>query len=395
MISELRTEFNRQWSPEQYRRLLSRMDARCGAHIGFRVCETPVFIPRDLVRLMEEAGGEIMMRLAGDPRYREASEHAVPARYRAPREEPHPLFAALDFGIVRNPDGRLIPRLVELQAFPSLYAYQPVLCQEYGAVYDLPGDLTQYAGGMDAEAYETLFRSAILGSKVPENVVLMEIDPPRQQTLPDSLLTSKLCGIPVVDMRDMVRRGRRLYYRKGSMQIPVDRIYNRVNPGDLEKSRPRPKFALSDDIDVEWAGHPAWFFRLSRFSLPFITHPLASPSVFLSDVDFSQVELRDRVLKPLFPVTGGGVTVSPRRSDIDAIKPSRRQEYILQENVEYAGVVATPAGPATAEVRILYIWHDRPVPVLNLVRLGRGPAAGVDRGRTMDWAGASAGFWPA
>jgi hypothetical protein len=395
MIKELRTDFNRQWNVSRYRRLLDRLDSRCGAHISFRVCETPVFMPPDIIRLMEQSGREIMEQLVGNADYRAASERAIPARFKTPREDPHPLFAAVDFGIEEKPDGRLAPRLIELQGFPSLYAYQPVLCQEYGAVYDLPSGLSQYAEGMDADRYEMLFRTAVLGTRAPENVILMEIDPLQQKTLPDFRLTAKLCGIAVVNVRDIVRKGNRLYYRKGATLIPIDRIYNRVIPEDLKKSGARPAFKMSDDIDVEWAGHPNWFFRMSKFSLPFIHHPTVPKSVFLSNVDTLPVELRDWVLKPLFSFAGSGVLVAPARFDIESITGPRRRDYILQERVQYAGVVDTPAGPTKVEVRILYLWHDNPVPVLNLVRLGRGAMMGVDHNKNMDWVGSSAGFWPA
>jgi hypothetical protein len=395
MIKELRKDFNRQWSADRYRRLLDRLDARCGAHVTFRVCETPVFIPRDLLRCMERSGTEIMEQLVGNTAYMAASERAIPARVRVPREDPHPLFAAVDFGITRTPDGELAPKLIELQGFPTLFAYQPVLGQEYGAVYDLPAGLAQYAGGVEADAYEVLLRSAVLGTRAPENVILLEIDPLQQKTLPDFLLTSKLCGISVVNVRDVLRKGNRLYYKKGATLIPVDRIYNRIIPEDLANSGARLKFEMSDDIDVEWAGHPNWFFRLSKFSLPFIRHTAAPEAKFLSDVSPVPDDLTAMVLKPLFSFAGSGVKVSPSRADVNAIRSSHRHDYILQQKVEYAGVVDTPAGMTKAEVRILYIWQDRPVPVLNLVRLGRGAQMGVDHNKDMGWVGGSAGFWPA
>jgi hypothetical protein len=395
MIKELRSDFNRQWNLDRYRRLLERLDARCGAHVSFRVCETPVFIPPDIIRLMERSGGEIMEQLVGNAAYRTASDRAVPARFKVPREDAHPLFAAVDFGIEKKPDGGLAPRLIELQGFPTLYAYQPVLCQEYGAVYDLPSGLAQYAEGMDADKYEMLFRSAVLGTRAPENVVLLEIDPLQQKTLPDFLLTARLCGIAIVNVRDVLHRGNRLYYKKGATHIPIDRIYNRVIPEDLEKSGARLSFQLRDDIDVEWAGHPNWFFRMSKFSLPFISHATVPKSMFLSDVDSPPGDLKDWVLKPLFSFAGSGVKVSPARSDLEAITGRRRQDYILQEKVDYAGIIDTPGGATKVEVRILYLWHDHPVPVLNLVRLGRGAMMGVDHNKNMDWVGSSAGFWPA
>ena len=395
MIKELRTDFNRQWTVGRYRRLLERLDSRCGAHVSFRVCETPVFVPADLIRLMEQSGGEVMEQLVGNAAYMAASDQAIPSRFKVPREDPHPLFATVDFGIEQSPAGRLAPRLIGLQGFPSLYACQPVLCQEYGAVYDLAPGLNQYAAGMEADNYGMLFRAAVLGNRAPENVVLMEIDPLQQKTLPDFLLTAKLCGISIVNVRDIVRKRRKLYYKKGATLIPVDRIYNRMIPEDLERSGARLPFRLKDDIEVEWAGHPNWLFRMSRFSLPFVKHPTVAKTMFLSDVTVPPGDLRDWVLKPLFSFAGGGVKVSPARFNIDSVTGPRRQEYILQERVEYAGVVDTPAGPAKAEIRILYIWREHPVPVLNLVRLGRGTMMGVDQNKHMDWVGSSAGLWPA
>ncbi len=394
MIKELRADFNRKWSSDRYRRLLERLDARSGAHVGFRVCETPVFIPPGTLRDMERFGCEMMEQLVGDPAYMKASDRAVPARLNVPREDPHPLFAAVDFGIERKADGTLAPRLIELQGFPTLFGYQPVLCQEYGAVYDLPEDLAGYAGGMDAGAYEMLLREAILGKRAPENVILMEIDPLQQKTLPDFLLTSRLMGINLVNIRDVVRKGRRLYYKKGATLIPVDRIYNRVIPEDLEKSGARIGFELRDDIDVEWAGHPNWFFRMSKFSLPFIKHPAVPETHFLSELPRVPDDLGAWVLKPLFSFAGSGVKVAPAPADIEAIHRAHRKDYVLQRKVEYAPLIDTPAGPTKAEIRILYIWRDRPVPVLNLVRMGRGPLMGVDHNKHMDWVGSSAGLWP-
>jgi hypothetical protein len=344
---------------------------------------------------MEQSGGEVMEQLVGNAAYMAASDQAIPSRFKVPREDPHPLFATVDFGIEQSPAGRLAPRLIGLQGFPSLYACQPVLCQEYGAVYDLAPGLNQYAAGMEADNYGMLFRAAVLGNRAPENVVLMEIDPLQQKTLPDFLLTAKLCGISIVNVRDIVRKRRKLYYKKGATLIPVDRIYNRMIPEDLERSGARLPFRLKDDIEVEWAGHPNWLFRMSRFSLPFVKHPTVAKTMFLSDVTVPPGDLRDWVLKPLFSFAGGGVKVSPARFTIDSVTGPRRQEYILQERVEYAGVVDTPAGPAKAEIRILYIWREHPVPVLNLVRLGRGTMMGVDQNKHMDWVGSSAGLWPA
>src|SRR5438309_1003482 len=121
--------------------------------------------------------------------YRAKSEAAIPAEFKVPNESPHPMFVQVDFGLVREPGGALRPMLVELQAFPSLYAYQPVLAQSYMDVFGLDGGLKYFLGGLDESSYRELMRRAVIGNVNRENVILMEIDPLHQKTLPDFLLT--------------------------------------------------------------------------------------------------------------------------------------------------------------------------------------------------------------
>ena len=394
MISRLRIAFNEHWTGEKYRELLSQLDARCGTHVSFRVSETPVFIPPPLLRRMEESGREIMLQLLGNPEYMSASERTLPRGFHVREESSHPLFAAVDFGIVRDAHGELSVRLIELQGFPTLFAYQVELCELYQSVYALPEGLSPFAGGLDAAGYWRLFRSAVLGDCSPEHVVLLEIDPLLQKTLPDFRLTEKACGITTVNVRDVVRKEKRLFYRreKGGTLCPIHRIYNRVIPEDLERSG--AAFDLHEDLDVQWAGHPSWFFRMSKFSLPFIDHPTVPKTVFLSDVGTVPDDLQKWVLKPLFSFAGGGVKVAPGPHDLETISAEHRANYVLQERVNYAPVVETPEGPTKAEIRIMYIWLEQPTAVLNLVRMGRGAMMGVDHNKNMAWVGSSAGFWP-
>ena len=116
--------------------------------------------------------------------YRESfRDAAIPARFRVPNEAEHPLFVQADFGLVREPDGTLEPKLVEIQGFPSLYAFQPALAEVYRRVYRLDPNLQTFLGGLDEDSYMELLRRAILGGHAPENVVLLEIDPYEQKTL--------------------------------------------------------------------------------------------------------------------------------------------------------------------------------------------------------------------
>ena len=47
---------------------------------------------------------------------------------------------------------------------------------------------------------------------------------------------------------------------------PIRRIYRRAITDELDRSSVELQFDLRDDLDVEWAGHPNWFFRLSDFA---------------------------------------------------------------------------------------------------------------------------------
>lgn len=395
MIPSLRQEFNRTFSESKYRLLLQRLDALCGTHIEFRVSETPVFIPPDLMQEMVQSGAEIVMQLMKNPAYLKKSSEIIPPEFRVPHEDSHPLFVAVDFGITRDADGRFSPKLIELQGFPTLFGFQAVLSQQFKEVYGLPHSLTSLLGGIDFEQYLALMRKAIVGEHDPEQVILLELDPERQKTRCDFILTGHFCGIRTVNIRDLVRQGRSLFYMREGRTIPVARIFNRAIVDELVRERAALPFDFRDDLDVAWAGHPNWFFRLSKFSLPFLDHPAVPKTHFLHELSSLPGDLSRWVLKPLFSFAGSGVKVGPSVADIGAIPIQERSRYILQEMVDYGGFVETPHGGTKAEIRIIYFWLDELRAVNNLVRLGRGRMMGVDFNKNMAWVGSSAGLVPA
>lgn len=380
MIPEWRERFNRDFTPEKYQTFLKELDQRAGTHISFRNCETPCFFPKQIVAKMVCYGSELVNQLLSNPEYLAASDRAVPAEYRVPNEAPRPLFIQADFGL----DADLEPKLVEIQGFPSLYAYQPVQAQTYADVYGLDQNLGYEIVG----DYWTLLKQAVLGNHDPENVVLMEIEPEQQKTRCDFLLTEKYCGIKTVSVTDVKKRGNRLYYN----DTPIQRIYNRVIVDELQRKSIQPGFDWRDDLDVEWAGHPNWYFRISKFSLPYLQHQSVPKSWFLSDLPAIPGNLDNYVLKPLYSFAGLGVVIGPTREQLDAVDKS---QYLLQEKVNFMPVIQTPFGGTKAEVRVMYIWQDELQAVTTIVRMGRGKMMGVDQNRDMEWVGASAGFFPA
>jgi hypothetical protein len=378
MVPEQRQLFNQSFTPEKYARFLSELTQRCGTPISFRNCETPCFFPSALVGKMIRYGKELLAQLLSSPDYMTASAASIPAEYNVPNETPHPLFVQVDFGI----DGDLEPKLVEIQGFPSLYAYQPVVSETYRDAYELDSSLRYSLADSD---YWPLLRKAIVAAHDPENVILMEIDPYHQKTLPDFLMTERYCGVKPVSLTDIRKRGNRLYHG----DIPIHRIYNRVIVDELQRKNIQPSFDFRDDLDVEWAGHPNWYFRISKFSLPYLRHPSVPKTWFLNELPEIPRDLDNYVLKPLYSFAGLGVVIGPTPEQLAAVDPML---FILQEKVDFAPVIATPHGGTKAEVRIMYIWLEQPEAVMMIVRMGRGKMIGVDHNRDLEWVGASAGF---
>ncbi len=392
MIPALRQQFNANFTPEKYQRLLKLMEERCGTPIKFRLCETPCFFPKPLLDQMTQYGKELVQQLNG-LEYRKASFDAIPPDFNVPNESPHPMFIQVDFGLVRDAAGKLQPKLVELQGFPSLYAYQAMLSQVYMEVYGLDANLQYLLGGLDWEEYKNLLRRAIVADHDPQNVVLMEIDPLHQKTLPDFVLTEKLLGIKTIAITDIKKVGESLFYESGGQQIPIRRIYNRTIVDELVRKNLKLAFNFTDNLQVEWAGHPNWYFRMSKFSLPYLKHECVPQSWFLDRVKQVPDDLDHYILKPLFSFAGLGVMINPRKEDLAEIPQQKRSDYILQERLQFEPVIETPHGPTKAEVRIMYIWLDELLPVMTIIRMGRGLMMGVDHNRNLEWVGASSGLY--
>ncbi len=398
MIATLRKQFNASFTPEKYQEFLRQIDEACGTHVSFRLSETPCFFPKSLLDRMVEAGKELIRQLVDSPEYRARSAQSIPAEYRVPNEPAHPMFVQVDFGLVRDAGGALQPKLVELQAFPSLYAYQLTMAQSYIDVYGLNrfegGSRLQYfLGGLNDRSYRELLRSAIVGTHDPENVILMEVHPEEQKTLPDFLRTEQMLGVRTVDIESIRKQGSQLYYERNGGRVPIRRIYNRAIVDELQRKGIKLGFDFRDDLTVEWAGHSNWYFRISKFSIPYLRHESVPKTWFLDQLKEIPDDLQNYALKPLYSFAGLGVVIAPTKEDIAAIPAEKRAEYILQERLHFEPVIETPFGGTKAEVRVMYVWVDKLQAVLTIIRMGRGLMMGVDHNRNMEWVGASAGLW--
>ena len=418
MISDLRDDFNSRYAPDKYHSLLGGLNERCGTEIKFRVAETPVFLPHALLEEMADAGIALTQRLLAWPEYLESAKNSIPKAFLVADQTERPHFLTADFALVTGPSGDLEPRLVEVQAFPSVYAYQVVLNEEYRRAFGLAESLGVFLGGLNRESFRELFRKTVLGVHDPKHVVLAEIDPWHQKTLPDFLLTAKELGIEIVDIAELVPQAHKLHYRdaQGNL-IPVHRIYNRAIADEMVARNVALPFRLTDPWDVEWAGHPNWYFLISKYSVPWLSaagEKVVPPAAFLEDFLAGNGEDRLRaagaelpsggggdtiynelLLKPLFSFAGKGIQFSPTRAELEAIPEGERGNYLLQRRMHFVPTIRTPYGMTQAEIRILYIWPDggELTPALPLIRLGRGKMMGVDHNRNQEWVGASATFW--
>lgn len=419
MIPEFRTKFNADFTAEAYRRLLQRLAERCGGPVQFRVAETPIFVPRTVLDGMAELGGEMTRQLMGDGEYLAGARRAIPPGYDVAGQTDHPHFLTADFALVRTASGELAPRLVEIQAFPSVFAYQVELCDAYREVFGLPHSLGVFLGGLSDEGYWELLRRTVVGDHDPANVVLTEVDPLHQKTFVDFELTRRRLGISVVDISSLEPQGNKLTYRDAAgRRIPIDRIYNRAIADELISRKIELPFDPSRAWEVEWAGHPNWYFLISKYSIPFLSRsgrfPEVPPACFLDEFlsGAGEAFLRSRgvelpsaggreaahenlLLKPLFSFAGKGIEFSPSRERLEAIAPEDRESYILQRRMHFEPTVETPFGLTQAEIRILYLWPDggELTPALSLVRLGRGKMMGVDHNKNQEWVGGSAAFY--
>ena len=289
MIPELRTEFNKGYLPEKYAKLRLLVEERCGAPVDYRIAETPVFLPLSLLNEMAKAGAELTRMLMENPACLAAARRAIPAGYLVAGETDHPHFLTADFALVESPGGGLVPKLVEIQAFPSVYGYQDVLCSAYRDAYGLGDGVGIFLSGLNEESYWELLGRTILGGHAKENVVLTEVDPMNQKTLPDFLVMARRLGIAVVDIRALEAQGNKLHYRdREGRLVAIHRIYNRAIADELMAREIRLPFDLTQAWDVEWAGHPNWYFLISKFSIPWLSrppasHPVVPPAVFVSD----------------------------------------------------------------------------------------------------------------
>jgi hypothetical protein len=396
MHKSARKAFNAGFSYEKYQHFLEMINETLPNEVAFRVAETPVFLTADFRDRLVQAGEEILQTLL-QPDFKQLTERAIPDKWRVANENDHPHFIALDFGVCKDEAGNIVPKLIELQGFPSLYGFQVLLGDTYQNVFGIDESWTIFFNNLSKADYIELFKKTILGPYEPHEVVLMDVNAREQKTSVDFYITQQFLGIPIVSLSELKQKGNQLYYEADGEDKLIKRIYNRLifDEIDTEGNPFEGVVDVRQPLDVEWVTHPNWFYRISKFTMPYLKGEAIPATYFLSELPQIPTDLENYVLKPLFSFAGQGVIIDVTTQDIEAIKDP--ENWILQQKVQYEPVVQAPDGGVKAEIRLLYLWPDgdaRPTLAINLARLSRGKMIGVRYNKDFDWVGGTTAFMP-
>ena len=394
MILAARKTFNQNFTTEKYQQLLTKLNEATPATIDFRIAETPVFLSDDFKEKLITAGDEIIKTIL-QPDFKQLTERAISDKWRVANENNHPHFIALDFGVCKNTDGNIVPKLIELQGFPSLYAFQTFLGDAYKDVFKLDDEWSPYFSGLNKESYIDLLRKTILGNNQPDEVVLMDVNALQQKTAVDFYITQQLLGISIVSLSDLQQQGNQLFYDLNGEKKRIKRIYNRLIFDEIDSDADIfNKIAdIRQPLDVEWITHPNWFYRISKFTMPYLTGDYIPKTQFLNQLTAIPANLENYVLKPLFSFAGQGVIIDITEQNIKNITDP--ENWILQQKVNYEPVIQSPDGGVKMEIRLLYLCpngDEKPTLAINLARLSRGKMIGVRYNQDFDWVGGTVAF---
>ena len=394
MKESIREKFNSEFSQEKYHQFLRDISLDFDYAPTFRIAETPFFIPKELEIQLLEACDEVISFVKRSD-FKVLTQRAIELNTEVPNEDDHTQFLAIDFGICEE-DGQVIPKLIEVQGFPSIFNFQYNLFRKIQKFYPFLSEMTPYPLGMTEDSYLAMLKRVIFGKWQQEEVVLLEIEPEKQNTKIDFYYAQRDLGIKILCVTDVLKDGKKLFYLNSEGQkIQIKRIYNRVIFDELfSRQDLRLQFSFEEELEVEWAGHPNWYTRISKFILPYLKGPYFIETTLLSELKEIPEDLENYVLKPLFSFSGSGVIFHVKREDVENVK--ERDLYILQKKVNYLPVIQAPDGKVKVEVRMLCLWPEEensPTIVGNLVRLSRGEMIGVKFNKDKDWVGGSIGLF--
>ena len=399
MLPDQRNSFNQNFSEHKYEQLLSELNKDFVGAVDFRVAESPVFIDAHCNKQMLDTC-DYMIDTITHSDFQALTDASIPANKNVPQQTVHPHFLAFDFGICMNEKNEIVPQLIEMQGFPSLFGYQVLLDDAMRSSYEIPAPFSAYYSGLNKTSYLQKLHSVIVGNHDPKHVVLLEIKPHTQKTRIDFYATAAFTGVTIVCITEIIQEGDTLFYKNSDGEkIDIKRIYNRIIFDELDQMPSEIREAgriLFENLNVEWAGHPNWFYRISKYTMPLLQHPNIPASYYVNELASIPEDLENYVLKPLFSFAGAGVIIDVTNNDIERLADPAN--WMLQKKVTYAPVIQTPTTPAKVEIRILYLWEEgaaRPFPAINIARLSKGKMIGVRYNQNETWVGGSIAYTPA
>lgn len=395
MQSAIRKDFNQKFTEEKYQSYIQLIEKVQGGPLQFRIAETPVFIDKDFGEALLEAGNSVSKQLTNTSLIQQTNE-AIPAYAYTKNETPIPGCLVVDFAIAYNHQKEIVPKLIELQGFPSLFGFEILQNEAIQNSFDIPSNYSPFINHYDQETYINHLKKLILGVE-NKHTILLEIKPEEQKTKIDFYYTQQLIGLPIVCISETFEKDGCLYYNQNGQDIKIERIYNRMVFEELQiqDASIQEKWNTIRNLDsIEWVTHPHHFFRFSKYSLPFLNGESIPKTQFLDKVEQMPKQLDQYILKPLFSFAGQGVIIELTEEIIQGIKDPA--SWILQEKVEYAPIIDTPTGPTKAEIRLFYFWDDiskKYIATLNLTRLSKGLMIGVNHNKTATWVGGSLAYF--
>ena len=392
MIQKYRNQFNQNFTEEKYKKFIKALEKNYKP-IPFRVAETPIFIPQELKKKLIAAGEEIIALIKQD-NFKELTQKSIPTEWNVPNETAHPHFLTFDYGLCKDEKGEVTPMLIEMQGFPSLYGFQSHLAKTYKEEFELDKNLSPYFNGLDETSYFNLLREVLIGDYQAHEVALMDIDASNQKTAIDFLVTAKKIGIKILSLSDIKQIEKQLFYEENGNQIQLKRIYNRLIFDEIGENTEvfKASFDPREELDIEWITHPNWFYRISKYTMPFLKSKFVPETHFLNTLEIIPSDLQNYVLKPLFSFAGMGVIIDVSETDIKTVKDP--ENWILQRKVTYEPIIQALDAGVKAEIRMMYLWPEGGEPKLciNLSRLSRGKMIGVRYNADFDWVGGTVGL---
>ena len=406
MIASIRQKFNADFTEEVYQNYLASLNKPFPGALDFSIAETPIFIDKNFTEKVLATGDYVNQVIQSDS-FKSITDPSLKNVPIFPNETALPQCIVMDFAIAMNDKNEIAPALIELQGFPSLFAYEVLQDECIRKTYTIAEGYSPYLNGYTKEKYMLHLESILKGDKLkdPKNTlkhsnkhtVLLEILPHQQKTRIDFYCTEKYFNIPIVCITEIFVEEKQLFYERAGKKIKIDRIYNRIVLDELKNQTKeiQDKGALLwSNLDIEWVTHPHHFFRISKFLLPFLNHPYIPKTQFVDQLTETPTALDKYILKPLFSFAGQGVIIDISADDIMSIKdPSG---WILQEKVEFANCIETPTGPTKAELRLYYFWDEgkkKYIATMNLARLSKGKMIGVNYNKNKQWVGGSLAYF--